>query len=283
MAEHADEDSSAGSERLGDARPLRDVDMRPNPRSVRMTRWPRHHVSARQNIARRDTAPPIGGSGPRSFPAGASTASRTVRLRQAASCGSPPPPRARRRNDDLIRIGDGSHSMGDDDYRFACAQGSDRSLDKRLVLEVKQGGRLVEGTTRRVFQKGPRNGGADAPRPRERRRSRPASCRTHRGSFSMNSRQCAVLAASATSSSSSFAAESDVVRDRVVEKRSRPGRLWRRARATIPRRTRRCRLPEQRILPLSGSQNFAASWAQVDLPEPLGPTRAVTFLPARRS
>ena len=36
-------------------------------------------------------------------------------------------------------------------------------------------------------------------------------------------------------------------------------------------------LPEQRILPLSGSQNFAASWAQVDLPEPLGPTRAVTF------
>ena len=35
-------------------------------------------------------------------------------------------------------------------------------------------------------------------------------------------------------------------------------------------------LPEQRILPLSGSQNFAASWAQVDLPEPLGPTSAVT-------
>ena len=36
-------------------------------------------------------------------------------------------------------------------------------------------------------------------------------------------------------------------------------------------------LPEQRILPLSGSQNFAASWAQVDLPEPLGPTSAVTL------
>lgn len=35
--------------------------------------------------------------------------------------------------------------------------------------------------------------------------------------------------------------------------------------------------PEQRTLPLSGSQNLAASWAQVDLPEPLGPTRAVTF------
>lgn len=50
--------------------------------------------------------------------------------------------------------------MGDDDYRFACAQGSDRSLDKRLVLGVERGGRLVEEHHGRVFQESPRNGEA---------------------------------------------------------------------------------------------------------------------------
>ena len=34
-------------------------------------------------------------------------------------------------NDDLVRIGDGSQAMGDDDYRLARAEGSDCSLNER--------------------------------------------------------------------------------------------------------------------------------------------------------
>ena len=63
-------------------------------------------------------------------------------------------------DDDLIRMSDGPQAMGDDDYRFACAEVSDRLLDKRLVLGVERGGRLVEEHHGRVFQKGPRNGEA---------------------------------------------------------------------------------------------------------------------------
>ena len=63
-------------------------------------------------------------------------------------------------NDDLVRIGDGSQAMGDDDYRFACAKGSDCSLDERFVLRVERSRGFVKEDHGGVFQEGTRDGEA---------------------------------------------------------------------------------------------------------------------------
>ena len=97
------------------------------------------------------------------------------------------------------------------------------------------------------------------------------------GSLSMNSRQCAALAASATSSSEAPSRPMRILFATVSSKRITSWKTMETCASHDSSENPAMSLPEQRILPLSGSQNFAASWAQVDLPEPLGPTSAVTL------
>ena len=93
----------------------------------------------------------------------------------------------------------------------------------------------------------------------------------------MNSRQCAALAASATSSSEAPSRPMRILFATVSSKRITSWKTMETCASHDSSENPAMSLPEQRILPLSGSQNFAASWAQVDLPEPLGPTSAVTL------
>ena len=67
---------------------------------------------------------------------------------------------AAREDDDLIRAGNGTHTVGNHQHRFILDQAGQRRLDQCLVLHVEACSCLVEQNDRRVFQE--RAGNRDA-------------------------------------------------------------------------------------------------------------------------